>query len=279
MSIGTLVVIVAVGMLIGLAKGGFGPVLGALATPLLSLTMPVSKAVAMTLPLLMVGDLFALPLYWRQWDMRQIKLLLPAAVVGVLIGTYLLSALPDSWLRPILGGSTLALVIYKLAGERLTARHYAPQDWHGAAAGAASGFGSAVANAGGPPFTAYLMLQNLTPAAFMGTTTLFFHHGQHHQTPQLLAVGPDGPPVTAAAADRPAGAVDRHRSRALLRQAGRSENLRHLDAGAADRRQRAAVHLSASYALFFPSLRSGYVFPALTPPTPSPFKKPNGEGI
>jgi uncharacterized membrane protein YfcA len=174
MSVETLVVITAVGMLIGLAKGGFGPVLGALATPVLSLTMPVSKAVAMTLPLLMVGDLFALPLYWRQWDMRQIKLLLPAAVVGVLIGTYLLSALPDSWLRPILGGSTLLLVIYKLAAGRLTARHYTPQDWHGAAAGAASGFGSAVANAGGPPFTAYLMLQNLSPAAFMGTTTLFF---------------------------------------------------------------------------------------------------------
>jgi uncharacterized membrane protein YfcA len=174
MPIEEILVIASVGILIGMAKGGFGPVLGALATPLLSRVMPVSSAAALALPLLMIGDAFALPLYWRHWDVRQIRLVMPAAVIGVFAGAYFLSALPDNILRPTLGIFTLMLVVYKLVGERLTARQYELHNWHGYLAGAASGFGSAVANAGGPPFTAYLLLQKMNPAVFMGTTTLFF---------------------------------------------------------------------------------------------------------
>lgn len=174
MHIEEILAIASVGILIGMAKGGFGPVLGALATPLLSRVMPVSSAAALALPLLMIGDIFALPLYWRRWDIQQIRLVMPAAVIGVFVGAYFLSALPDSILRPTLGVFTLLLVAYKWAGERLTAKEYELHNWHGYLAGAASGFGSAVANAGGPPFTAYLLLQKLNPTVFMGTTTLFF---------------------------------------------------------------------------------------------------------
>lgn len=174
MRVEEILVIASVGILIGMAKGGFGPGLGALATPLLSRVMPVSSAAALALPLLMIGDAFALPLYWRRWDIRQIQLVMPAAVIGVFAGAYFLSALPDSVLRPTLGIFTLLLFAYRVLGERLTAKQYELHNWHGYLAGAASGFGSAVANAGGPPFTAYMLLQKLNPTIFMGTTTLFF---------------------------------------------------------------------------------------------------------
>jgi hypothetical protein len=96
MRIEVVLMIAAVGAVIGLAKGGLGPVMGALATPLLSQVMPVSQAVATALPLLMMGDVFALRAYWRDWDMRYIRLLVPAAVLGVLAGTYLLAEPTDS---------------------------------------------------------------------------------------------------------------------------------------------------------------------------------------
>ncbi len=48
---------------VGLVKGGLGPVGGALIVPLLSTQMSVAGAVALTLPLLIVGDWFALPVY------------------------------------------------------------------------------------------------------------------------------------------------------------------------------------------------------------------------
>ncbi len=174
MSIEATLIILSVGLLIGLAKGGFGPVLGALATPLLSQVMPVSQAVATALPLLMIGDLFALRLYWSQWNLRQLQLLIPSAVLGVFLGAYLLTTLPDRLLRPTLGLFSLLIVTYKLVSDRLAVQSYQPHNWHGYLAGGASGFGSAVANAGGPPFTAYMLLQKLDPAIFMGTTTLFF---------------------------------------------------------------------------------------------------------
>lgn len=174
MGIDEIIVIACAGLLIGMSKGGFGPVLAALATPMLSQVMPVSQAVATALPLLLLGDVFALRAYWRHWDSRLIRLLVPAAVIGVFAGAYLLTALPDDLLRPLLGALTLLMVVYKLVRTRLAVGQYESHNWHGYLAGAASGFGSAVANAGGPPFTAYLLLQQVSPMVFMGTTTLFF---------------------------------------------------------------------------------------------------------
>lgn len=169
------IVVAAVGLLIGLSKGGLGgPVPISLVTPLLSQVMPVSNAVGVVLPLLMVADLFALRAYWREWNMHYIRLLLPMALVGLLAGTLVLASLTDLDLRRILGGFTLIAVLYKLASANIAMLAYKPRGWHGYVAGVSTGFGSALANAGAPPFTAYMLLQDLPPRTFIGTTTLFF---------------------------------------------------------------------------------------------------------
>lgn len=169
------IAIFLVGLLIGLVKGGLGgPIAGALILPLLSQTMSVPQAVGITLPLLMIGDAFALRFYWRTWDLRQVRLLLPAAIIGILMGTLLLVSLPDDVLRRLLGVFTLVVLIYKFVNDSLRQVTYQPQNWHGYLAGWGSGFASALANTGGPPVTAYLLLQRLEPVAFIGTITLFF---------------------------------------------------------------------------------------------------------
>ncbi len=174
----TVLVIVA-SLFIGLSKGGLGgPVLVAMITPLLSLAMPASQAVGLVLPLLIFADIFAVYIYWKKWDVRQIKLLLPLGIVGTVLGGLALLALAeagqDILLRRIIGGFTLVFVIYKLGSSRLTALAYQPQTWHGYVAGWIAGFGSALANMGAPPFTAYMLLQRVAPMPFIGTSTLFF---------------------------------------------------------------------------------------------------------
>ena len=165
-------VIITVALIIGLVKGGL-PV-GPLIVPLLSVIMPVSLAVGVALPLLIVGDQFALRAYWRTWELRLIKLVLPGAAVGIILGTLLLSELSDEMLKRILGVFTLSIAAYKIASDSLKNVDYAPRNWHGSLAGGASGFSSALANAGGAPMTAYLLLQKLSPIPFVGTSTLFF---------------------------------------------------------------------------------------------------------
>lgn len=166
-------VIALLGFLIGLTKGGFNT-LGALLTPVLSLILPVSTAVGVLLPMLIVGDAFAIYMYWREWDARLVKRMLPLGIVGALIGTYLLATLSADALRVALAIFVLLLVIYKLASDRIASLAYQPRRWHAPAAGALAGVASGMFNNGGPPFNSYLLLQNLPPRIFIATTALFF---------------------------------------------------------------------------------------------------------
>lgn len=174
-------IIVALACLfIGLSKGGLGgPVPVAMLTPLLSLIIPPSQAVGIVLVPLLVGDVIAVSLYWRKWDSERIKLLLPWAIIGIIIGGVLLVALANSGqnliLKRILGAFTLLMVIYKVGSSQLTSLKYEPREWHGRLAGYLAGFGSALANVGAPPYTAYMLLQKMeSPVIFLGTTSLFF---------------------------------------------------------------------------------------------------------
>src|SRR5215216_4306855 len=103
------IVITILGFMIGLAKGGFGG-LGSLLTPILALVLPVTLAVGVLLPMLMVGDVFAVYMYWKEWDLALVKPMLPAGIVGALAGTFLLSWLSSNGLRIILGVFVLGLV-------------------------------------------------------------------------------------------------------------------------------------------------------------------------
>jgi uncharacterized membrane protein YfcA len=126
------------------------------------------------LPMLIVADAFAVYAYRGEWHWGLIRRLLPAAVVGALAGTYLLTSLPGSFTRIALALFTLLVVGYKLLSRRLALLRYQPRPWHAPAAGALAGVASALFNSGGPPFNAYLLLQNISPRAFVATTAIFF---------------------------------------------------------------------------------------------------------
>jgi len=166
-------VIAILGFLIGVSKGGFGG-LGALLTPLLALVLPVALAVGVLLPMLMVGDAFAVYMYWKEWDIDLVKRTLPAGIVGALAGTALLSWLPPDGLRVILGIFVLLLVAYKFVSDRIQAMRYDPRPWHAPAAGFLSGIASGMFNNGGPAFSSYLLLQKLKPRPFIATSAIYF---------------------------------------------------------------------------------------------------------
>ena len=160
-------------LLMGMSKSGFGAGFGALAVPLMALAMPVPQAAAIMLPLLAVMDGLGLAALWRERDRALIRLLLPAGLVGTVLGTVLFG-----WLSaPVVAGLVGALTLAFLAIRRFfPARRDAPPPprWLGWLLGMTSGFTSFVAHAGSPPIGFYVMPLRLPPMTFTATMAVFF---------------------------------------------------------------------------------------------------------
>jgi uncharacterized protein len=181
-------VIAFLGFMIGLAKGGFGG-LGALLTPLLALVLPVASAVGVLLPMLIAGDVFAVYMYWKEWDLDLVKRMLPAGIIGALAGTVLLSSISPNGLRIILAVFVLVMVAYKFLSDRIQAIRYEPRPWHATAAGLLSGLASGMFNSGGPAFSSYLLLQKLKARPFIATTAIYFALVNLIKVPGFLYTG------------------------------------------------------------------------------------------
>jgi len=182
------IIIALLGFLIGVTKGGFNG-LGSLLTPLLSLVLPVSSAVGVLLPMLIVGDAFALYTYWGKWDSKLVWRMLPAGLVGALAGTYLLTALSPNALRIALAIFVFVIIGYRFVSERIQAWRYRPRVWHGPVVGALAGTASGMFNNGGPAFNSYLLLHKLPPGTFIATTALFFALLNWLKVPGFLYTG------------------------------------------------------------------------------------------
>lgn len=160
-------------LLTGLAKSGFASGFGALATPMIALTMPVPQAAAIMLPLLMVMDAAGLHQLWRERDPALVRLLLPWGLLGVLVGTLLFGMLTAKAVAGLVGALTLAFLAQRLLfPPRVGASPASP--WVGRACATVSGFTSFVAHAGGPPISAYTLPLRLEPRVLAGSMAVFF---------------------------------------------------------------------------------------------------------
>lgn len=165
-------------LLVGISKTGV-PGIGILVVPLLAMGFGGRLGAGVMLPLLIMGDVFAVAWYRRhcQWD--KLVGLFPWVVVGMAFGTATL------WLTGGAKGSKdatdlvigiLVLVMVALhvlrgkLGDRLT-----PTSRAGVAGtGAAAGFATTVSNAAGPIMQMYLAAYKLPKERFMGTIAVYF---------------------------------------------------------------------------------------------------------
>jgi len=160
-------------LMMGLGKSGFLSGFGALATPLLALMVPVPQAAAIMLPLLLVMDGVGLQQLWHDRERALLKLLMPAGLLGVVVGTLLFGVLSAKTVAGLVGAITLLFLAQRLLfPPRPDSRP--PPRWLGAMLTATSGFTSFVAHAGGPPVNAYVLPLRLAPVTFAATMSVFF---------------------------------------------------------------------------------------------------------
>ncbi len=163
--------------LTGLSKGGLGGALGTLVTPILALVMPASMAVGVSLPMLIIGDLFAVSAHWRGWDSRIIRALLPGSILGIVVGSFALGRLSPLLVQHVLGGAAILYTLHKFWSRRRASdllRASGFTFWQTSVFGGLSGVASTMANAAGPIVTIYLLGWRLSPAVFVSTTALYF---------------------------------------------------------------------------------------------------------
>ena len=162
-------------LLIGVSKGGLGGAAGGAATPLMALVMPPELAIGLLLPMLMITDVFAVAAHWGKWEKKLLIYLVPASLIGITLGTALITSISSDALKTGLAIFVIFFVVYKLFEKRIQAAlTYEPRNWHGGVAGAVAGFTSTLAHTGGPPISIYLLLQNIPPRTFIATSAVYF---------------------------------------------------------------------------------------------------------
>ena len=165
-------------VLVGIAKAGFGGGVGVIATPLMALTIPVADAAALLLPLLIIIDLITVRHYYRTFDKPSIRILLPSAIAGIIIGALLFSVFShnEQVLRMGTGLLSMAFLAYQARRSLLMGalEDRRPPKPVGITLGALAGFASTLAHAGGPPVSVCLLPQGLACRLFVGTSVVFF---------------------------------------------------------------------------------------------------------
>lgn len=160
-------------LFVGLSKGGL-PVVGMLAVPVLALVIHPIEAAGLLLPIYVVSDLFGLYAYRREFDRRNLLILIPGCTIGIGIGWATASIIPEPAVTLLVGLLGLFYCIEQFVNR---AKSSAPReaDWpRGILFGALAGFASFVSHSGGSPYQMYVLPQKLEKMVYAGTTTILF---------------------------------------------------------------------------------------------------------
>ena len=191
-------------ILLGLAKGGFAGI-GVVAVPLMALVVSPVLAASITLPILLAQDVVSVWSFRKTWDKGLLVLILPGAAVGIFLGWALAAMVKVSAVELAIGLISVIFALQRLWAERAvkTAEAIAAgpaRPWLGVLCGAAAGFTSQVAHAGGPPFQIYALPRRLPRDVFIGTSAIFFATVNWMKVPAYIALGQFTPQVLTTAA-------------------------------------------------------------------------------
>lgn len=162
------------GLLIGLSKTGLSGA-GLMVVPLMAGIFGGKNSVAILLPMLIVADVFAVKYYNRHANWRYVVLLLPWAVAGIIIATFVGKIINDIQFKKVLASLIFIGIVLMLWQDFKRNKSNIPDSWWFAAIlGLAGGFTTMVGNAAGPIMSLYLLSMRLPKNSYIGTGAWFF---------------------------------------------------------------------------------------------------------
>ena len=148
--------------------------IGLLSVPLLSLVISPVVAAGLLLPIYIISDVYGLWIYRKDYDLRNIIILVPAATIGIGVGWALAHVTNDDLVKFMVGCIGLFYCADAVLKSFKSPEARSADIPRGVFWGTIAGFTSFVSHAGGPPYQIYVLPQRLDKMVYAGTTTIIF---------------------------------------------------------------------------------------------------------
>ena len=161
-------------ILYGIAKSGLGGSISLISVPLMTVVMPLNQALAVILPILIFSDIVAVYRFRKEFDFSTLKLIVPFAALGIIIGSLTFKYFSEDLLKLIVGimGFLFAghYFLFKKEKKIPAKKNFLK----GAIFSSIAGFSSFCVHAGGTPTSIYLLPLRLKKEIYVGTRIIFF---------------------------------------------------------------------------------------------------------
>jgi hypothetical protein len=172
---GLLAIAMFAAVCIGLSKAGFSGI-SMVSVVLFADIYGAKASVGLALPLLIASDLMAYPAFIKHGSWKPVWKLLPATLVGLLLGYWLLGEINDGAARRVIGGCVMFMVAVQAFRKWRPAFFDAMAESRGFgnSAGVMGGFSTMLANAAGPVIQLYLLTRRIPKMELIGIGARFF---------------------------------------------------------------------------------------------------------
>lgn len=166
--------VITAAFLVGFSKTGISG-LTMLVIPIIATIFGGKESTGILLPMLLVGDVFAVYYYNRHAQWNNIRKLLPWSMIGIILGVIVGNHVNDKQFKAIIAISVIICVAILIYTEKKGENLKVPKGgWFHALTGVASGFTTMIGNAAGPIFSIYLLTMGFKKNNYMGTASWFF---------------------------------------------------------------------------------------------------------
>jgi len=164
-------------------KNSVGIGAGIFLLPFLALVFPPKLALGLGAPAMLISDVIGVKNYWREWNKKELCILIPPAVAGVFIGVMIIQVVPDRMFKFGVGVLAMLFSSFHLIKSICRRKHDALNhlDYSPGAKtsltlifGFLGGTASTVIHAGGLVMSIYLLHRPVDKRAFVATLVSFF---------------------------------------------------------------------------------------------------------
>lgn len=159
--------------LLGVAKGGIKG-FGAIITTMIAIVFGSKASTGIIMPLLIVGDIFAVLYYHRHAQWPYLWKLMPWMFLGVLVGVWYGKDLPEAEFKQGMAILILISVVLMWLSEKSKTYRVPDNRFFAAVMGSISGFATMVGNLAGPFSELYFLAIRMPKEMFIGTAAWLF---------------------------------------------------------------------------------------------------------